>query len=42
MKTYGLGSYNQAISLEVTNPLRAGEGGDEKPMVIIIRDEDSN
>ena len=37
-------SYNQAISLEVAQPIRAGDGGDEKPKVLVIKDgaEDSN
>lgn len=36
MKTYGLDSYNQTISAEVSNPLRSKEGGDTKPMVLIV------
>lgn len=40
MKTYGLDSYNQTMSYEVMNPLRSSVGGDEKPMIIIIEDED--
>lgn len=37
-------SYNQAVSLEIAEPLRAAEGGDTKPKVLIIKDgaENSN
>lgn len=37
-------SYNQAVSLEVAEPLRSAEGGDTKPKVLIAKDEseDSN
>lgn len=37
-------SYNQAVSLEVAEPLRSAEGGDTKPKVLIVKDEaeDSN
>ena len=32
-------SYNQAVSIEVAEPLRSAEGGDTKPKVLIVRDE---
>lgn len=32
-------SYNQAVSVEVAEPLRSAEGGDTKPKVLIVKDE---
>ena len=34
-----LDSYNQAVSVEVAEPLRSAEGGDTKPKVLIVKDE---
>lgn len=34
-------SYNQTLSLEVTEPLRAGIGGDERAKVLILNPSDS-
>ena len=40
MTAISVDSYNQAVSLEIAEPLRAAEGGDTKPKVLIIKDED--
>lgn len=35
----GIDAYNQTTQLEVISPLRSAEGGDTKPMVMVIEDE---
>lgn len=40
-KTYALDGYNQTITEETIYPIRSCEGGDEKPMVLIVKDEDN-
>lgn len=43
MITISIDSYNQTASVEVAEPLRAAEGGDTKPKVLVIKDdEDTN
>lgn len=39
LQTYGIDSYNQTMQKETINPLRSGAGGDEKPMVLIVKKE---
>ena len=39
MIAYGFDSYNQTVSEEVINPLRSSEGGDTKPMTLVVTDE---
>lgn len=38
MIVISIDSYNQTASLEVAEPLRAAEGGDTKPKVLVIKD----
>ena len=33
-------SYNQTASTEIAEPLRAGEGGDERAKVLVIKDDE--
>lgn len=43
MIAISIDSYNQTASLELAEPLRAGEGGDERAKVLVIKnDEDIN
>lgn len=37
--TYGYDGYNQALVFERINALRSSEGGDTKPMVLIVKYE---
>lgn len=41
MLVMSVDSYNQAVSVEVSEPLRSAEGGDTKPKVLIVKDEKS-
>lgn len=40
MIAISIDTYNQTASEEVAEPLRAAEGGDTKPKVLIVRNED--
>lgn len=44
IKTYGFDSYNQMISEETSPSIRASEGGDTKPKILVIKgkDDESN
>ena len=35
-------TYNQTASEEVAEPLRAAEGGDNRPKVLVVKDEADN
>ena len=35
-------TYNQTASEEVAEPLRAAEGGDNRPKVLVVKDETDN
>ena len=39
MIAISIDSYNQTASVEIAEPLRAAEGGDTKPKVLVIKDE---
>ena len=40
MAAISIDSYNQTASVEIAEPLRSAEGGDTKPKVLVIKDED--
>ena len=40
MIAISIDSYNQTASTEVAEPLRSAEGGDTKPKVLVIKDDD--
>lgn len=40
VQTYGFDSYNQTIDKELSQSLRSNEGGDTKPKVIVIANDD--
>ena len=40
MIAISIDSYNQTASAEIAEPLRSAEGGDTKPKVLVIKDED--
>lgn len=42
VQTYGLDSYNQTITEEKINPLRSSEGGDTKPMIVVVKDDEDS
>ena len=41
MIAISIDSYNQTASAEIAEPLRAAEGGDTKPKVLVIKDDES-
>lgn len=40
MIAISIDSYNQTASAEIAEPLRAGEGGDERAKVLVIKDDE--
>ena len=41
MIAISIDSYNQTASVEIAEPLRSAEGGDTKPKVLVIKDDEN-